>query len=521
MRSLQKLIVLMAVCAGVHLHAQTWATDVAPIFYSKCTSCHHPAGIAPFSLITYSDAANEANDIKQAVQDGTMPPWPPDTTYTRFRHERVLTPTEIQTISDWVDNGIQQGNLSQAPTPPTYTNTPAIASPDLVVQIPTYTVNAASDLYRCFVVQNPYAQDMYLTQVEVIPGNTSIVHHVLVVQDTNSTCDSLDSADAGPGYTWTGGGFGSNTASGLATWTPGQGVYDLPDSFGIRVRANSYLIVQVHYRGGTFGQVDSTQVRFKLDSSITREVILYPMLTHVNDLTNGPLVVPANATRTFYAQTPLNMSISLLAIDPHMHLLGQRVVCFARDPMGDTIPLIHIPQWSFHWQGNYHYGQPVCIQGGSMLYAIVLYDNTVNNPNNPNSPPVEVHAGEASTDEMLRISMSYVLYQPGDEVMVIDSSVVSDVPEVFNSIVVTPQLYNPYPVPAIGEDLHVDYFLPESDAVLLELIDANGKTVRTISSSRMSAGFNSSLIETKNLATGTYVLRLTSNGVVKTKTVVL
>src|SRR5687768_16328202 len=73
-----------------------WATDVAPILYANCTKCHNPNGIAPFSLLTYSDAANEASDIKNAVTNRTMPPWPPDTAYRHFMHERILSPQEIQ-----------------------------------------------------------------------------------------------------------------------------------------------------------------------------------------------------------------------------------------------------------------------------------------------------------------------------------------------------------------------------------------------------------------------------------------
>ena len=35
------------------LNAQTWSDNVASIMYSKCATCHHDGGIAPFSLMTY------------------------------------------------------------------------------------------------------------------------------------------------------------------------------------------------------------------------------------------------------------------------------------------------------------------------------------------------------------------------------------------------------------------------------------------------------------------------------------
>ena len=518
------LLTVIATTISFSVFAQTgpyWATDVAPILYANCTSCHHPNGIAPFSLITYGDAVTEAGNIKVEVTNRRMPPWPPDTGYTRFMHERVLNATEIQTISDWVDNGVQQGNLSQAPTPPVYTNTAVIPNPDFIGQIPTFTVNAATDLYRCFVIPTGLTQDTYISKVEVIPGNSNIVHHVLIMQDTSSACDSLDLADPGPGYTSNGGGIGSSTATGIVAWGPGQSPFMLPQGFGIKLLANSKLIIQMHYPAATFGQLDSTQVRLVFDNGATREVHVNPLISHTNDLINGPLIIPPNTTPTFYAHTVNALNSSLLTIMPHMHLIGKQISCYAVDTLGDTIPMISVPEWSFHWQGLYHYQVLTHIPAGSDIYAQAYYDNTSANPNNPNSPPVEILAGESTTEEMLIIYISYVDYLPGDETMIIDSSLVSNGPELVSSIVQTPQLYNPYPVPANESPLQVNYFLPQAGAVNLELVDANGKVVWHVNTGRVGAGFNAATIPTRDLAKGTYILRLTSDGVTRSKTVIL
>ena len=37
------------------------------------------------------------NAIQSSVLSGYMPPWPPDTNYSRFRHERILSDQEIKT----------------------------------------------------------------------------------------------------------------------------------------------------------------------------------------------------------------------------------------------------------------------------------------------------------------------------------------------------------------------------------------------------------------------------------------
>jgi hypothetical protein len=497
-----------------------WATDVAPILYSNCTKCHNPNGIAPFSLMTYNDAANEATDIKQSVTNRTMPPWPPDSAYRHFMHERILSQQEIQTISDWVDNGIQQGNLSQAPTPPVYNGQAEIANPDETVQIPTYTVNTATDLYRCFVMPAGNTQDEFITKVEVLPGNRNIVHHVLVFQDQSNTCYTLDANDPGPGYTWFGD-VGSSTATLVMGWVPGQGMWQLPPNMGIKLYQNTNIIMQVHYPGGIFGQVDSTQVRFTYSSGAVREVYLSAAINHVTSLTNGPLYIPADSIKTFYAQESVAYNVSVISVAPHMHLIGQSICSYAIDPQGDTIPMINIPDWSFHWQGFYNYQMPVHVPYGSTLHAYAMYDNTVNNPENPSNPPQDVWVGESTTDEMMIVYYAYLAYQFGDENIIIDSSLLASTPETFPSIVQTPQLYDPYPVPAAGSELNVNYFLPAAGAVKLELVDINGRAVRTFSEERVGAGFNSETLNVAGLASGEYVLRLTSAGVTRTKKIIL
>ena len=53
----------------------TFSKDVAPIFQSKCQSCHEPGSIAPMSLANYKDSRPWAKSIKQRVASRQMPPW--------------------------------------------------------------------------------------------------------------------------------------------------------------------------------------------------------------------------------------------------------------------------------------------------------------------------------------------------------------------------------------------------------------------------------------------------------------
>ena len=60
--------------------AVTYAKDVAPILQQKCQECHQPNSIAPMSLLTYDDAVDNADAIKDKVANRLMPPWHIDKT---------------------------------------------------------------------------------------------------------------------------------------------------------------------------------------------------------------------------------------------------------------------------------------------------------------------------------------------------------------------------------------------------------------------------------------------------------
>ena len=47
---------LSAVQAAPQEPAVTWSRQIAPLVYNNCTTCHHPGGAGPFSLLAYEDA---------------------------------------------------------------------------------------------------------------------------------------------------------------------------------------------------------------------------------------------------------------------------------------------------------------------------------------------------------------------------------------------------------------------------------------------------------------------------------
>lgn len=429
----------------------TWAEDIAPIFFNKCTKCHHTGGIAPFTLTDYNTAYIWRNTIKYDVQNGIMPPWPPDTSYTRFVNERILTSSEVQKIVDWVNGGAPSGNLSNAPAPPTYTTLYQLpGTPDLIVKIPTYVSNATTnDEYVCFSIpiNNPTLR--YVKAVEIVSGNPSIVHHVIATADTSSSKPTITTTYPNC--------YNIMGQFGLAGFDPGSGPVILPSTspykFGIPLYPNCNIVIQIHYPKGTIGQSDSTQVRlFLYPASETgiREVYTAPLLE------NWYLNIPANTVQSYTNICPTSgifnncqfpLDITVLAAHPHQHLIGKQIVNYAVSPsFTDTIPLIRINNWNFQWQGYYFYKKPVKIPANYKWVGHHVYDNTTSNPNNPNNPPQNIVAGYQTTDEMFFDSFVFTLYQPGDENINMDSLMTLSVKEFFNNN--TASAFALYPSPA-------------------------------------------------------------------------
>lgn len=482
-------------------HNPTWTDGIACIIYSHCTSCHNENGIAPFSLMTYDDVYQNRYSIAASVQAKSMPPFPASTRYRKYAHANTLSEHEIDDIVDWVNNFAPFGSASDIPTPPTYTSGYQLSDPDFIGQIPPYTVTSNSDVYRMFVIPVNNSVQQTIKSIEVYPGNREIVHHALVFQDTSTKPLTLDQNDPLPGYAAFGG-TGSPSSKLLTVYTPGQGAFNFAPGFGAQMLPNTCIILQMHYPGGVSGQVDSTQIRIKYGPSTLRNVNTTAALNHHNTLTNGPLFIPANTVKTFYSKQNNLINRTLTGIMPHMHLIGTSIRAYCVTATNDTIHLIDIPEWDFHWQYFYQFQKPILLPAGSVLYGEATYDNTDSNPDNPNNPPKDVSRGEGTEDEMFLIYMNLSNYQPGDTSIVIDTSghYLHDA-SCFQTSGISENSY---------EDISV-YPNPASDKIFTRgiigecrftLFDSEGKTILTGNTGPDVP------VDIRHLTTGTYYLQL-------------
>ena len=500
-----------------------WAQDIAPILYAHCVKCHRDGGLGDFSLIGYDNAVSRRFAIQDATAAKRMPPWKPDPSYRRYAHENRLTDTEIETIKNWVDADAPPGDLTLAPPHPMFTSGSEVGIPDHMLKTPLYTVTATDDEYRCFVIPNGLSKVAYLRGLEALPGNHQVVHHILIYEDTTGQARQKDLQTPEAGYV-NFGGPGVNGARLVGAWVPGSQTTLTPPSIGVKLTPGADLVVQMHYPKGVTGLSDQTVLNFFFTPSTQgiREIQLVPVLNHTPlSLENGPLNIPANTVKTYHAKFKVPSQVSVLSVAPHMHLIGRKITCFATTLQGDTIPLIRINDWDFHWQGGYFFQKVQKLPALCTLHAYAEYDNTVNNPRQPSDPPKLVTQGEATTDEMMLVYFAYMAYKPGDENIVLDSTLLSSglpwgpTPSTaLNSLQV-------YPNPA-SDVAALEFEVTETTDIQVVITDMNGRTVQVFTEKKnLAPGIYRENADLAALAPGMYVAKIqaANGGVLSAKMV--
>lgn len=503
------VIALFAATSLSYAQTPTWSADVASIVYSKCTPCHRTGEIAPFTLESYDDVANMSGSVKRAVETRVMPPWPPAAGHGTFMGNRSLSEAEIAKISQWVDAGAPAGDLSQAPKPPTFPSGSQLGTPDLVLEMPlAWQVQGNNkDVYRYFVLPTNIPTDTYISAIEFRPGNTKVVHHVLYYLDTSGTGRARDSADPLPGYA----GFGDpgfKSAASFLGWVPGAQQRFFPPEIGVRFYKGSDLVIQVHYAPSETDQTDLSHVNIFFHKNPVNRLVQEFSLNPINLIAGQSFVINANTSRTFTTKFTVPLDISLIGVAPHMHLLGKNARAYAVTNKGDTINLIKIDDWEFHWQGGYAYRNPVKIPRGSTLFYVAEYDNTVDNPENPNSPPKTVRWGESTTDEMLLCYFHWVAYLAGDETLSMENTPITSVDDGARN---TENRITVYPSPTRSDRSQVAIESATARAVQLEIVDIAGRTVYSSDQQhQLLSGLNILPLDTHGLASGQYFVRVVS-----------
>jgi tetratricopeptide (TPR) repeat protein len=379
----------------------TWRRQIAPVVYKNCTSCHHDGGSGPFALMTYEDAKRRGGLMKAVTESRYMPPWLPEPGYGAFAGDRRLTEEEIALMKAWVEGGMPEGDGS-APTAPVYGSDWELGVPDMVLEMasPMQIPAGGTDLFENFVLPVPLKETKWVRAMEIKPGSPQVVHHANVILDRTASLRRAHPADWQKGVPGmdilVDSGESFDPDSHFLFWKPDSTALVEPEGMPWRLDAGNDLVLNMHLK--PTGKVESVRARIGLYFT-EKPATEHPMLLQLEH--DGALNIPAGQA-AFVVDDALKLpvAVDVLGIYPHAHYLGKRMEAWAVLPNGERRWLMLIKDWDIDRQSVYRFAKPVSLPSGSVVHMRYVYDNSARNLRNPNSPPVPVHAGNRSVDEM-------------------------------------------------------------------------------------------------------------------------
>lgn len=396
--SLRFLAAVAGLCALAGAQTPTFYRDVLPILQQHCQTCHRPGEIAPFPLVSYSDARGHAAAMAKATSTRVMPPWFADPGVGRFRNDPSLDPAQIRALAAWAAGGAPEGNPKDAPQPPHFATGWNIDAPEMEVAMPEpVRIPARGTLeYTYEIVPTGFKAGRWVQEAEIRPSSRAHVHHAVVyVRPPGSSW--LKGAPVGKPFTagdlgrkelWT-------DSEILLVYAPGSAPDRWPPDLGKFIPAGSDLVFQLHYTTNGDAAVDQTRIGLVFNPAPPARRVL------TLQLTNSDFVIPPGASDAqVEAHGTLPGPATLLGFFPHMHLRGKTFEYNLIGPHGTATPLLRVSHYNFYWQRSYELQVPLALPAGAELQALARYDNSAANPHNPD-PTVAVRWGDQTTDEMM------------------------------------------------------------------------------------------------------------------------
>ena len=375
----------------------TFARDIAPIFQKNCQQCHRPGSIGPMSLTTHAEVRPWARSIKQRVVTGEMPPYryDRDIGIQDLKDDLRLSPSEIDMIARWVDDGAPLGDPADLPPPLSFPDLSewayedAFGPPDLVIKTKPYTLAAeGQDVWWRPIVPSGLTEDRCIKAVSVKPSaqGRAAAHHA------NSRILGFDEESG----EWV-------EVERLSEYALGKVGEVVPEDACRRLPADSMVTWDVHYyptgevvendviEMGVWFYPEDHQVGYQQDLK------LYSLL-----MKGSELELPPHGTAMTQGFHSFETPVRIDSFQPHGHfrLVGKTLEIF--DPKtGDLEMVSSVSNWTNDWHTSHIYAEDAAplVPAGSVLVITGYYDNTAGNKQNPD-PSQWVGRGSRTADEM-------------------------------------------------------------------------------------------------------------------------
>jgi len=439
----------------------TFSKDVLPILQKNCQSCHRPGQIAPMSLVSYHDARPWAKAIKAAVTMRKMPPWFADPQYGHFTNDRSLNQSDIATLAKWADTGAVEGNPKDAPAPVQWPKDGWGIQPEVVMDLPAHDVPAKGVLeWELIALPAPFKKDTWVTSMEILPGDTSVVHHICFSFEKHRPTTVYnryewvqvprdEQGNPTPGNE----GFAERPDMVIATrdvgstevklkkghptlkqtldfcYLPGASYDDYRVwNAGKLVPAGSDIVISLHYTTNGKAVVDHTKIGFTVaktppprkflvqgsgeDAPVTAPTPASERAAFAASY-NPEFKIPPNDPN--YLAPPMDITflkdVEIVRLRPHAHVRGKSARYTVTYPDGREEVVLDVPRYDFNWQLSYE--MPLKLPKGTRMHFEFRYDNSANNKFNPD-PNKWVYQGFQSWEEMMAPNLGFLLDRDAD-----------------------------------------------------------------------------------------------------------
>ncbi len=406
----------------------TYHDHVAPLLNKHCVTCHYEGGVGGFPLHDFASVKLKAATVRREVAHQRMPPWQSDPSRGRKVHGALmLSDDDRQMIVDWIDQGLarrergeaqwllagkapaQRLELPELPKPGEFTI--GNGKPDYVLTMTKpFVVKASKTIeYQYFWVPNDFKEDRYVQELELLPGDRRVVHHIQVfVVDRKDRPKDTSGPISGALmmsklYSITGEGHWR-----IASYTPGDqfSTRRFKSDEGVLVPGGHDLMFEMHYTPIDEDVADRTSIGFvwRKDRNPPEHVLYDHIFTRDRTIE----LPPHRAHQRTEFEPYFKQDVVLVDVRPHMHLRGADYQLSVQYPDGREELLVAIPAYDFNWQRRYLFEEPVKIPAGSTLRVSGHWDNSRLMPYNPD-PTATVIFGEESANEMSNLVVTYMI----------------------------------------------------------------------------------------------------------------
>ena len=341
------IVGLMSARGGAHpTGSVTWST-VSGVLEQRCLSCHGPGGSAQPRLDGYENARLVANDMKRAVLERRMPPWPAVEGFGDFANDPTLTPMEVAWIADWADAGtppdvpdpesVDLGDPVGRLLPDTvgqvlpdpagaeshvdmaaHAHAHMHASPeeDLVLRPAAFRIDRPS---HTFELPTELTRDRWIRGWEVRPGNAALLLGATISIASGTT---------------------------VGTWMAGDGLTMLPEDVAARLPRGAAIRLTLKYRRTTDPAPDETILRLVLADAPRREL--------------RTMSLPCGTSR-------IPRDIDALAVRAGSDMAGESLTVEARRPDRSVEPLAWFRNFPRPHDRTYRFRRSIPLPAGTSM----------------------------------------------------------------------------------------------------------------------------------------------------------